>query len=155
MKKTIKLLSVLCMLTIMSVAFVSCSDDDDKDAPASDPASLISGTYVGTGKLGVAGLGGVIAETYPGMKISVTKSSNEYVVITPYLADNTPFFSNSGTSVYQITQSANGDFRLTSAERPMAQLTISKSGHMEWEYPYVTWGGDSGYSLIFSGDKQK
>lgn len=152
MKQMFKFFNLLLIIFAISVTFTSCSNDEE--GPMTDPAKAISGTYVGTGKLGLASVSGVTGETYPGMKIIVTKSSNEYVVVTPYLADETPFFKNSTGDVYQITQSANGDFKLSNSNAPRAQLFISKNGHMEYDYPYVTVGGESGYSLQFTGDRQ-
>lgn len=156
MKNLTKFFTVFVSVLMMACTLWSCgSDDDDAEpGPIADPATIVAGTYVGTGKLGIAGVSGVTGETYSGMKISVTRSSNEYVIVNPYYADGKPFFSSENGSVYQISQMANGDFRLSNSNAPLAQLTITKSGHMEYEYPYVKVGNESGYSLIFTGDKQ-
>lgn len=154
MKKITKILSLLlCFITLSTVT--ACSkDDDEKNGPIADPASFIQGNYVGTGKLELVGLG-VTAETYDGMKINVVKSSNEYVIVTPRFANDTPFFGSGDTgTVYKITQSANGDFMLTSSDYSRAQMTITKAGNMTYNYPYVTVGGESGYALTFQGNKQ-
>ena len=130
----------------------SCGDDKDKEIK--NPASELAGTYFGTGQLTVAG-SSLSLETYNGMKIRVTRSSDEYVIVEPYLASNDPFFKNGGSTVFHITVTQKGDYLLTSEEASRAQLTITKKGHMEYTYPYVTVGGESGYSLVFSGDRDK
>ena len=151
MKTSIKFLVIMLMVLAVGMGFSSCSDDDN--GPITDPASVVSGEYVGPGKLEIAG-SSVSLETYEGMKIRISKSSNEYVIVIPYMADGKPFFSDSYTAVYQITQTSSGDFKLSCADRPLAQLTISKSGHLDYIYPYVSVGGEGGYALSFSGSKQ-
>lgn len=141
-------------ISALLLSFASCGDHDE-DKALRDPASAISGTYVGHGQLEMVGLSGLPLEEYQGMKIMITKSSNEFVILTPYLADGTPFFSGNGGSVYQITQSANGDFMLSSTDRPSSRITISKSGNLSFYYPYVSVNGESGYALNFTGQKQK
>lgn len=153
MKTPAKLLSVLFSLIAMTMLVSSCGGDDN-DGPMSDPASAIVGEYVGTGKLELTGLG-MSADTYNGMKVRVTRSSKEFVIVEPYYADGTKFFSSStSSSVYKITQSANGDFMLTDDAGPRTKITITKKGHMSYDFPYVTVNNESGYSLTFEGDKQ-
>ncbi len=153
MKTSIKLLGIMLTALVVSMGFTSCSDDDN-NGPISDPASVLSGEYVGSGKLEIAG-SSISVENYAGMKIRVTKSSNEYVIVVPYMADGNPFFSSGSYSdVYQITQTSGGDFKLTSTDTPLAQLTITKSGKLDYYYPYVAHYGEGGYALNFSGSKQ-
>lgn len=140
-------------LVALTVFFSSCSKDKaDEPGMISDPASAIQGEYVGTGKLDYLGI--MTVENYSGMKIRITKSSNEYAIVAPYKADNRPFFSEDVGTVYKITQSAKGDFLLTSSEFPQSQLNITKAGHLTYSFPYVVHGGEDGYSLFFEGDKQ-
>lgn len=133
-------------------AFSACSNEDD--GPISDPASVVAGTYVGHGQLEIVGLAGMPLEEYAGMKMVVTRSSNEFVIVTPYEASGQPFFANGNGHVFQITQSASGDFMLTSSDRPNCRLTITKSRAMTYSFPYVNVGGETGYALTFSGQKQ-
>lgn len=135
--------------------FSACSSDDD--GPISDPASVIAGTYVGTGtETDRMGLNITYGE-YHGMKMKVVKSSNEFVVITPEYADGNSYFGGSGI-VFQVTQQANGGFLLTSSEYPMARVTIAASGAMDFYFPYVvqtTSDGDQiSLALSFTGSKQ-
>lgn len=128
----------------------ACGDDDPVNE---DPATQISGTYVGSGQLELIGLSGMPLEEYQGMKMSVVKSSNEFVILTPYTADGKPFFASGGGEVFQITQTVSGDYLLTSTSIPNARVTIKKKT-LTYYYPYVTVGGESGYALSFAGDKQ-
>ncbi|MBD5233888.1 MAG: hypothetical protein HDS65_06885 [Bacteroidales bacterium] len=139
-------LSTMCLST-------ACSNDDD-EGQISDPASMIAGTYVGKGQLEMVGLSGMPIEEYQGMKIYVTKSSNEFVILTPYSADGSPFFSSGSGDVFQITQTVNGDYLLTSTNIPNARVSITKSKDLSYYYPYVSVGGESGYALSFTGKKQ-
>ena len=141
------------VLSVVSLGLLSsCSSEDD--GPISDPASVIAGTYVGHGQLEMVGLTGFPLEEFYGMKMIVTKSSNEFVMVTPYEADGSAFFASGTGNVFQITQSASGDFMLTSADFPQCRVTITKSKAMTYTFPYVSVGGESGYALSFTGQKQ-
>ena len=149
MKKLLHYLTILTLLLLSGIAFTACGSDDDE--PTLDPASIIAGEYVGNGSLDMLGFS---VEKYQGMKIRVSKSSNEYVIVSPYLADGSPVFGDKNGTVFQVTQTASGNYVLNSQEAPLTQLTISKAGHMDFEYPYVSVGGESGYTLKFSGNKE-
>lgn len=151
MRKINHLLMLLSCTLLICLS--SACDDDNKHL--SDPASVIAGTYVGSGQLELVSLAGMPLETYPGMKIVVTKSSNEYVILTPYEADGSAFFSGGSGDVYQVTQAADGSFLLTSTSTPNSRVTISKSKTLTYYYPYVSVGGEGGYALSFTGTKQK
>lgn len=151
MKTTTKILSLLLTLLVSGVVFTSCGKDDDEPNP--DVAGLVQGTYIGTGTLQVSGIS-MDVESYPGMKVNLERSSNEYIILTPYNADNTPFFSDGKGTVYQVSRLTNGDFLLTSTEVPLAQLRVSASYEMTYYYPYVKVGGESGYALKFTGKRQ-
>lgn len=142
----------LVLGVVSMFAFSACSNEDD--GPMVDPASAIEGTYVGHGQLEIVGLTGMPLEEYAGMKMEVTKSSNEFVIVTPYEANGTPFFANGNGHVFQITQSASGDFMLTSSDKPNCRVSITKSRAMTYSFPYVSVGGESGYALTFTGSRQ-
>lgn len=143
--KQISLMMLMSLIALCS--FTSCSGDNDDII--SDPASKITGTYVGTGSLLYLG---IPVESYLGMKFVITKSSNEYVLVTPRTADGEDFFGR--PSVYQITQTARGGYSLRSDNSPNITLEISKSGSLTYTNPNVSVGGDSGYTLTFTGDKE-
>lgn len=149
-RNLLSVLSLFVLGVLMSSFITSCSKDDEPKIDP-NPASKITGSYVGTGHLAVAGLSGMSVLDYPGMKIQVSRSSNEYVIVTPYFADGSPMFSQSTGDVYYITQTANGDFILTDSSAPQATLKISRNGEMDYYYPYVAYKGESGYALVFNG----
>ncbi len=151
MKKLKLFLTLFVCISAMCLTTACSSDDDEKQL--SDPASRIAGTYVGSGQLELVGLSGMPLEEYQGMKINVTKSSNEFVILTPVTADGSPFFSGGSGDVFQITQTVGGDYLLTSNNTPNARVTI-KSKTLSFYYPYVSVGGESGYALSFTGEKQ-
>ncbi len=152
MKTCTKLLSLLLALVVSGVMFTSCNHNDE---PNPDLAGMVAGYYIGSGSLQITGLA-IDVETYPGMKIRVERSSDEYVIVTPYNADNTTFFSSGGGTVYKVSRLTTGEFILTNPDEvPMAQVTISKNREMSYYYPYVTVGGESGYALKFSGKRQQ
>ena len=144
---------VLIGVIVSSLSFISCSKDDD--ITISDPASAVSGTYIGTGKLTDGNIGGLDYESYLGMKMVVSKSSNEYVILTPYEADGSSFFGSGGGDVFKITKTASGDYILSSSNYPKAVVSISKNGYLDYYYPYVAVNSVSGYALSFSGNKEK
>lgn len=152
MKKSRFLLA--CLIGFLSMGVFSACDSDNDNEPLSDPATAIAGTYVGVGQLEVVGLSGMPLEEYPGMKIVITKSSNEFAILIPYEADGQKFFVDDARLVYQITQSANGDFLLTSTTSPNSRVSVTKSKSLTLYYPYVSLGGESGYALSFTGQKQ-
>ncbi len=144
----------MLFVCISVLSMMSSCGKDDEPGPIVDPASLVAGTYVGYGKLEMVGLSGLPLEEYQGMKIRITRSSNEFVILTPYTADDNPFFSSGSGDVFQITQTAGGDFLLTSTSTPNCRVTISKSFSLSYYYPYVSVGGESGYALNFTGQRQ-
>lgn len=151
MKSYTKFLSLLLTLVVSGIMFTSCDPE-----PKSNPnlAGMIAGDYVGSGSLQITGLN-VDVESYPGMKLKVERSSDEYVIVTPYNADNTTFFASGGGTVYKVSRLTTGEFLLTNTDEvPMAQVNISKNREMTYYYPYVTVGGESGYALKFSGKRQ-
>lgn len=149
--KTLKFFMMLLCSVIFTMTFNSCKDDDDK--VLSDPASKISGTYVGTGTL-YDYYFGTTDETYAGMKMIVTKSSNEYVTVVPYLATGVPFFTNY-SQAWQITQTASGEFILRNNDRPNATITIDKGAKtIDFYYPYVSVDDYPFYALRFNGTRQ-
>ena len=146
MKKLLHYLSILTLVLLSGIAFTACGSDE----PEIDPATTISGTYVGNGYLEIRGYTG--QQKYPGMKMYVRKSSNEYVLLSPVEADGTSFFEKN-EMVFQITKTASGDYVLQSSEYPEASVRITKAGHMDYEFPSVRIGSDTG-TLKFSGEKQ-
>lgn len=118
------------------------------------PAYLIDGEYFGTGSLQIISLN-VNVESYPGMKVKVERSSNEYVIVTPYNADGTPFLSSGDGTVYKVSRLTTGEFLLTNTEEvPMAEIKISSRKEMSYYYPYVSVADESGYALKFTGKRQ-
>lgn len=154
MKQTLRILSMLLCACVMSFSFVSCGDDDDDDKNEPAPvetnlAAKVSGTYVGTGKLTLLGME---MDTFSGMKMTIRKSSNEYVLVMPQFADGTDFFQKE--TIFKILQTSDGSFVLTSDNNRAVKLEISKSGRLTYENPSVSVDGDSGYTLSFSGNKE-
>lgn len=140
------------MTAMLMVSMGSCSKDEpDEPYINPDPASVIAGTYIGTGVTTVTGLPGLGDQSYPGMKIVLIKSSNEYVVLKVYNADGTSFFKSDTGHVYQISQLTSGDYKLTNDEYPLAQLTVTKSGKLKYNFPYVN-GGD--YTLTIEATRE-
>lgn len=140
----------MLVMLFTSVSLASCSDDDKDDDPTTkDPASKIAGTYVGSGNLLYIG---IPVENYPGMKFVLTKSSNEYVLVNPKTADGEDFFQRA--AVYQITQTAKGDFNLRNNDSPNIMMTIDRKGNLSYSNPNVSVGDDSGYTLTFEGSKE-
>ena len=152
--KTCKWAVILLVTLFVSATFSSCHDDDDDPKPTNNPAAKIAGSYVGKGYICIAGLQNMPLDTYPGMKLQITRSSNEYVIVTPYFADGKPVFSGGSGDVYYITQTAGGDFLLTNSETPSATLTIKKTGQVDYYYPYLSINGEGGYALVFNGEKE-
>lgn len=145
----LQFITMLC-LCVMMMPLSSCKDDDEP-AMDRDPAATVSGTYIGTGVESITGLGGLGEITYPGMKIQITKSSKEFIILKVYLANGTSYFQSDKGHVYQISQLASGDYKLTNDDYPLAQLTISKSGVLKYSFPYVN-GGD--YTLSIEATKE-
>lgn len=153
MKKIFKFFMTVFVFATCLGFNTSCNDHSDEEQK--DLASQIEGTYIGTGKLVDTDFVGLEYQSYPGMKMMVTRSSNEYVVITPYKADGKPFFQSASGDVFMVTKTSSGDFILTSSTLPYSRVSISKSGSLDYYYPYVTVGETTGYALSFLGNRER
>lgn len=73
----LKYVSMLLCMMLMGISFTACSDDNDEPDP--DYASKVKGTYVGSGKCMYLDL--LEEDSWPGMKVVVTRSSDNYVIL--------------------------------------------------------------------------
>lgn len=147
MKNLIKLTTILTLLLIGTMSFSSCSSDGD-DEDDVNYAAQVAGTYVGTGKATYLGLD---AFTYNGMKLLITRSSNEFVLIKAIHSDNTTFLDNLS---FQVTKTASG-FILMDINDPSVRATIDKSGNITYTVPSIWIGNYSDpFEFNFSGHKE-
>ena len=89
--KQFRILSMLMIVLISSLSFVSCGDDDDETS--GDFSASIAGVYTGKLKVGT----NVTADAYV---VTVTKVSSSVVKVT---AD---FYTDNGSENYNVTGKA-------------------------------------------------
>lgn len=146
--KQIKFLGMLLLALTMCVSFSSCDGGGDEPKWDPNPAKTIAGTYVGEGKISYI----VDLETWKGMKIEVVRSSNEYVVLTLRYANGDQLLADN--RAFHVTETSNG-YTLKDTEYPLTSIEISKKGEMTYYNPYISIGGESGYTITFTGKKEK
>lgn len=134
------------MLLIASLSFVACSDDNNEEDI--DLSGKVTGTYVGSGKLSYYG---VEIDTWQGMKVVLTRSSNSYVLVDLLEADNSSIFD--APTVCQIMQSSNS-YVLTSDENPYLKIEIDSQKNMNYTNSAVIVDNERGYTISFSGKKE-
>lgn len=144
----LKYVSMLLCMMLMGISFTACSDDNDEPDP--DYASKVKGTYVGSGKCMYLDL--LEEDSWPGMKVVVTRSSDNYVILGLMEANNTPILENS--RAYEVLQSGSG-WLLRDPQATNVSVTIDKDGNMVYYNPNITVGGEEGYSISFTGKKEK
>lgn len=144
----LKYVSMLLCMMLMGISFTACSDDDDE--PDVNYAARVEGTYVGSGKCMWADL--LEEDVWAGMKVVVTRSSDNYVILGLMEANNTPILENS--RAYEVLQSGSG-WLLRDPQATNVSVTIDKDGNMVYYNPNITVGGEEGYSISFTGKKEK
>ncbi len=144
MKKLNSLLLLLVMIMTSGI-FTSCEPPE----PELAPADAVSGTYVGIGKLTYYG---IEIESFAGMKIVVSRSSEEYVLVALKEADDTDIFQKS--SVFQVLKTSSNSYVLRSADNPSTDITIDSNYNMVYNNPSVTVSGEDGYTISFSGKRE-
>lgn len=137
------------LLTVFfaSISFYSCSDDDKDPTEdiTTDLARQITGTYVGDGSLTYYG---IEASKFPGMKIIISRSSSDYVLLKIIQANNTTLLKE---SVFKVLQTSTKDFILSSDSSPYAKVNIDKNGNLSYTNPSITVDNEEGYTLSFTG----
>ena len=102
--KQFRILSMLMIVLISSLSFVSCGDDDDE-------TSSIAGVYTGKLKVGT----NVTADAYV---VTVTKVSSSVVKVT---AD---FYTDNGSENYNVTKEGN-QYILSSESSSGINITVT------------------------------
>lgn len=147
--KKIKFIAMLFTALTMCVCLNSCSDDPEPQWDE-NPAKTIAGTYVGNGALKYLDM--LDVESWNGMRIEVTRSSNEYVTLSLKFANGETILS--GNKAYNVVETSSG-YILKDAEATDVIITISKSGEMHYYNPNISVSGESGYSITFDGKIEK
>lgn len=106
--KQFRILSMLMIVLISSLSFVSCGDDDDETS--GDFSASIAGVYTGKLKVGT----NVTADAYV---VTVTKISSSVVKVT---AD---FYTN-GSKNYNVTKEGN-QYILSSESSSGINITVT------------------------------
>jgi uncharacterized lipoprotein YehR (DUF1307 family) len=102
--KQFRILSMLMIVLISSLSFVSCGDDDDETS--GDFSASIAGVYTGTN---------VTADAYV---VTVTKVSSSVVKVT---AD---FYTDNGSENYNVTKEGN-QYILSSESSSGINITVT------------------------------
>ena len=144
----LKYVSMLLCMMLMGISFTACSDDDDE--PDVNYAARVEGTYVGSGKCMYLDL--LEEDSWAGMKVVVTRSSDNYVILGLMETNNTPILENS--RAYEVLQSGSG-WLLRDPQATNVSVTIDKDGNMVYYNPNITVDGEDGYSISFTGKKEK
>lgn len=134
-------------MMLVCVGFSACSDDDDDSETNYNYAQQVAGTYVGTGKLTYYG---IEADSWSGMKVIVTSSSYEYVLVRLTTADNTTILDG---RAFQVSKTSSG-YSLRSDENTSIVLSIDNYGNLTYTNPSVSVDGSSGYTISFTGQKE-
>lgn len=121
----------------MTFSLTSCSESE----PDLDYASKIVGEYVGTADI-------VSYGKIKGAKVDVRRSSNNFVIVNFYYADNTNFFNGSYT--YEIMK--DGDAYILSSDNSSIDEIYIKNGELTAE-GYVRVSGKA-YIFEFEGTRQ-
>ncbi len=145
--KTLFKFSALVMLFACSFGLSSCEKESGTEEDV-NLAQKVCGTYVGKGELTYYGID---MESFAGMKVEVRRSSNDYVLLDFYRADNSLLF---GDEVYQVLQTGSKEYLLRSEEFPAINVSISENKVLKYSSPYITVGGESGYTLTFEGKRE-
>lgn len=106
--KQFRILSMLMIVLISSLSFVSCGDDDETSG---DFSASIAGVYTGKLKVGT----NVTADAYV---VTVTKVSSSVVKVT---AD---FYTDNGSENYNVTKEGN-QYILSSESSSGINITIT------------------------------
>lgn len=112
-----------------------------------DLGNLVSGTYVGTGKLI---LKGKTIEEYGNMQVVLTKINKNSVNVKVIESSGENFFSSENR--YGI-EKKEGKYSLTLQGIPTATITIDKNGRLSFRHPKVNIDGDM-YTLEISAAKK-
>ena len=104
--KQFRILSMLMIVLISSLSFVSCGDDDDETS--GDFSASIAGVYTGKLKVGTA-------DAYV---VTVTKVSSSVVKVT---AD---FYTDNGSENYNVTKEGN-QYILSSESSSGINITVT------------------------------
>lgn len=107
--KQFRILSMLMIVLISSLSFVSCGDDDDETS--GDFSASIAGVYTGKLKVGT----NVTADAYV---VTVTKVSSSVVKVT---AD---FYTHNGSENYNVTKEGN-QYILSSESSSGINITVT------------------------------
>lgn len=143
-----KCLSMLLCMMVAGLSFTACSDDDDKEDL--DLASKVVGTYVGNGEMTYLDL--LEVDSWYGMKVVVTRSSDEYVILELKEANGTSILTN--TRAYRVFSTSSG-YLLRDESAPSVNVMVDKSGTLTYENPNIAVDGESGYTISFSGRREK
>ncbi len=144
MKNITKLLMLLTLFFV-GMSLSSCSDDDKDPDITIDLAKQITGTYVGDGTLTHPDINPL---KFPGMKIIISRSSSDYVILRIVQADNTTLLEN---DVFNILQTSTKDFILRCETFPNTKVNIDKNGNISYTNPHISVRGETGYTLSFTG----
>mgnify|MGYP003368691803 CR=1 FL=1 len=113
--KQFRILSMLMIVLISSLSFVSCGDDDDETS--GDFSASIAGVYTGKLKVGT----NVTADAYV---VTVTKVSSSVVKVT---AD---FYTDNGSENYILSSESSSGINITVTGKAMTISFLNNAGSM-------------------------